>query len=222
MKLIIETIDGNDICITESKQEGEDGKKHLFIEGIFAQAELPNRNKRVYPKKVLENAVETYNRDFVLKKRALGEINHPNSPTVDPAKACILIESLVWKNNDVYGKAKVLSTPQGELLARLIQDGVHLGVSTRGLGSISKTVRDGQTVSLVESDYSIKAIDVVHSPSGIDCFVDGIYEGVEYYYENGILTEKKIDEIHNHIQKNDINAIQKDFSSFLKRCSVYF
>ena len=143
-----------------------------------------------------------------------------NSPTVDPAKACIMIESLTWHGNDVHGKAKVLSTPAGQLLDNLISDGVHLGVSTRGLGSVTKTTKDGQTLSLVESDYSIKAIDVVHAPSGIDCFVDGILEGVEYYYENNVLTEKKIDEYVEHVRKNDVEAIKSDFRDFLRRCRV--
>lgn len=141
-----------------------------------------------------------------------------NSPTVDPAKACIMIESLTWHGNDVHGKAKVLSTPAGQLLDNLISDGVHLGVSTRGLGSVTKTTKDGQTLSLVENDYSIKAIDVVHAPSGIDCFVDGILEGVEFYYENNVLTERKIEEYVEHVRKNDVEAIKSDFRDFLNRC----
>lgn len=143
-----------------------------------------------------------------------------NSPSVDPANACILIESLKWNDNDVYGKAKVLTTPKGDILRHLINDGVKLGVSTRGLGSVKNITKDNQKLSLVESDYAIKAIDVVHAPSGIDCFVDGILEGVEYYYEKNILTEKKIEEIKNHVKKNDINAIQRDFSNFINKCRI--
>ena len=196
------------------------GSTITYIEGIFAQADLKNRNGRVYPKYILEKAINEYNEKFVITNRALGELNHPTTPQVDPERACIKIESLEWAGPNVIGKAKVLSTPKGQLLQSLIQDGVKLGVSTRGLGSVRKSRFNNEDVSLVEDDYQIRAIDVVHNPSGIDCFVDGILENVEFYYENGVLCEREIEIIQENVKKNDINSIISDFTNFINKIKL--
>lgn len=196
------------------------GSTITYIEGIFAQADLKNRNGRVYPKYILEKAINEYIEKFVITNRALGELNHPTTPQVDPERACIKIESLEWAGPNVIGKAKVLSTPKGQLLQSLIQDGVKLGVSTRGLGSVRKSRFNNEDVSLVEDDYQIRAIDVVHNPSGIDCFVDGILENVEFYYENGVLCEREIEIIQENVKKNDINSIIFDFTNFINKIKL--
>ena len=194
--------------------EATDQPENVFIEGVFAQAEMKNRNGRIYPKKILETTIKQYIEEYVVCSRALGELNHPESPIVNPERACILIKELHWQDNNVVGRAKVLNNTLGKDVQALIKDGVQLGVSTRGLGSIRKTADNS---SLVEDDFTIKAIDVVHNPSGIDCFVDGILENVEFYYENGHLKAKEIEKIQENVRKNDIVAITKDFSSFVSR-----
>lgn len=202
--------------ISTSIIEEAEGTKSTFIEGIFAQAELPNRNHRVYPKRVLESAIDSF-QELVKANRALGELNHPTTPTVDPERACIKIEKLTWDGNNVIGKARVLSTPKGKLLEALIRDKVQLGVSTRGLGSVHRTKFKNEDVSMVGDDYQIRAIDVVHNPSGIDCFVDGILENVEFYYNNGVLCEREIELIESNIKKNDVNAIMSDFKRVVNK-----
>lgn len=202
--------------ISTSIIEEAEGTKSTFIEGVFAQAELPNRNHRVYPKRVLESAIDSY-QELVKANRALGELNHPTTPTVDPERACIKIEKLTWDGNNVIGKARVLSTPKGKLLEALIRDKVQLGVSTRGLGSVHRTKFKNEDVSMVGDDYQIRAIDVVHNPSGIDCFVDGILENVEFYYNNGVLCEREIELIESNIKKNDVNAIMSDFKRVVNK-----
>lgn len=211
MKLIGEYTTNNISFINEKIDEAT-GEKTLFIEGVFAQAEKQNRNKRIYPKKVLEPAIDTYIKEYVQKNRALGEINHPNRPNPDLNEACILITELKWNGNDVYGKAKVLETEAGNKIRALLKGGVQLGVSTRGLGSV--TEKEG--ISIVESDYSIKAIDVVYNPSGIDCWVNGILENVEYWFDSeGVLQESTIDEYLKHKKNGNFSQIKEDFTQFL-------
>lgn len=204
---------------TSSVLDESTGNQTTYIEGVFAQAELTNRNKRIYPRNVLEKAIENYNQKYVLTHRALGELNHPPAASVDPERACILIENLEWQGNNVIGKARVLSTPKGKILEALIHDRVQLGVSTRGLGSVRKTIVQNESVSCVEDDYEIRAIDVVHNPSGIDCFVNGILENVEFYYNNGVLCEREIEQIQENVRKNDVAAIMKDFRKVLAKVS---
>lgn len=191
-------------------------EKSLYIEGIFAQAEKLNRNERVYPYAILKKAMDEYDSEYVKTSRALGELNHPESSVPNPKEACILIKSLKWDNNDVYGKAKVLTTPNGEIVKNLLKDGVQLGVSTRGIGSVHDD-RNGNSV--VEDDYEIKAIDVVVNPSGIDCWVNGILENVEYYYKKGILCEKEIEKSRNTLKNGDVRRIENDLNYFLKKAT---
>lgn len=175
MKLLIESSIDNELNIIS--ESTTDGKKQLFITGIFAQAEKKNRNGRIYPKQVLDKSINEYIANYVDKRRALSEISHPeNRPQVKPELASHLITELKFTGNDVYGKAKVLDTPQGQVLAGLLNGGVQMGVSTRGLGTVAE--RAGAT--FVNSDYVIMAIDAVADPSGVDCFVDAINESCDW------------------------------------------
>lgn len=209
MKLIAENEIGNIISMNEAKDAS--GEKSMFIEGVFAQAEKQNRNKRIYPKKVLTEAVKTYIEDYVSKSKAIGELNHPAQFAPNPERACILIKELAWDGNDVLGKAKVLSTPQGEIVKALLRDGVQLGVSTRGMGSLEE--KGAETI--VKNDYVISAIDVVSNPSGIDCWVDGVLENVEYYWKNGVLVEATAEEYLKHKKASDASVLRKDFEAFI-------
>ncbi len=162
--------------LTEAAANGE---KKYFIEGIFAQAELKNRNGRIYGKPVLEKAIEAY-QPMIAARRSLGELNHPPHPNVNPERASHLIEKLVWEGNNVMGRAKILtSLPMGKIAKGLIDEGVSFGVSTRGMGSISE--RAG--VKMVQDDFVLNTIDLVADPSGIDCWVDGIMEGKEWVFD---------------------------------------
>ena len=209
MKLIAENEVNNIISVNEAKDSS--GEKSMFIEGVFAQAEKQNRNKRIYPKKVLDEAVKTYIADYVSKSKAIGELNHPAQFAPNPERACILIKELVWDGNDVLGKAKVLSTPQGEIVKALLRDGVQLGVSTRGMGSLEE--KGAETI--VKNDYVISAIDVVSNPSGIDCWVDGVLENVEYYWKNGVLVEATAEEYLRHKRASDASVLKEDFAKFI-------
>ena len=211
MLLLRESVDFSDVqLLTEADASG---KKSLFIEGIFAQAEKKNRNGRIYPKSVMEQSVNAYIENHVKKKRALGEISHPDGrPQVKPELASHLITELKFNGNDVYGKAKVLETPQGMVLAGLLNGGVQMGVSTRGLGTVSE--RAGQTY--VNSDYLIAAIDAVADPSGIDCFVDAVNESQEWLVlDNGQIVEKIQKEIKKTrlTEERKFKLIQEFFAS---------
>ena len=209
MKLIAEHEVGNIQLLNEAIDES--GEKSMFIEGIFAQAEKKNRNRRIYPKKVLEAAIDKYVTDYVKQNRAMGELNHPQNCMVDPERACMLIKSLEWNGNDVYGRAKILNTEKGKLVRTLIEDGVQLGVSTRGVGSIVEKSGD----KYVGEDYTIHAIDCVSNPSGIDCWVDGILENVEFYLENGVLNECTVEEYLKRKRIGNMKRLQEDFKNFM-------
>mgnify|MGYP003149345828 FL=1 len=169
-------------------EEDENGKKNLFIEGIFMQAEQKNRNGRIYEKKVLFNEAKRYEKNYVNENRAMGELGHPNGPTVNLERVSHKITELRYEGNDVYGKAKILDTPYGKIVKDLMNDGVRLGVSTRGMGSLEE--RDG--AKYVGKDFMLAAVDIVADPSAPDAFVDGIMEGKEWVWNNGILKEQEI------------------------------
>lgn len=162
--------------------------KDLFIEGIFAQAELKNRNGRIYPKQIMESAINKYIKEYVQNKRAIGELSHPeNRPTVKPELASHLITELRMDGNNVNGKAKILNTPQGQIVRGLLEGGVQLGVSTRALGSVKE--QNGSQV--VQPDFQLFAVDVVGDPSGIDCWVNAINESREWVVtDDGQILEK--------------------------------
>lgn len=162
--------------------------KDLFIEGVFAQAELKNRNGRIYPKQVMEAAVNKYINNYVKSKRALGELSHPeNRPTVKPELASHLITEMRMDGNNVYGKAKILNTPQGQIVRGLLEGGVQLGVSTRALGS----VKEQNGCQVVQNDFELYSVDAVTDPSGIDCWVNAINESREWVVtDDGQILEK--------------------------------
>lgn len=156
----------------EILHENTSSGKKLYIEGIFAQAELSNGNGRFYPKAVMESAVDKYNTEYVKARRALGEINHPERPFADPRLAAIIVEKLEWHGNNVVGKALVMPTNEGRILAGLLESGFALGVSTRGLGSL----RESGGRKYVNPGFMMTAIDAVDLPSGPDCYVNALHE----------------------------------------------
>ena len=184
MKLITEMIE-NIHYLTE---EDAEGKKNHFIHGVFMQAEQKNRNGRVYSKPILEKEVGRYNKELVAKNRALGELNHPQGPTVNLDRVSHIIKELKFDGNDVVGKAKLLDTPMGNIAKNLVKEGAQLGVSSRGMGSLEE--RDG--TNYVKDDFMLSAIDIVADPSAPGAFVNGIMEGKEWIWDNGVLQEKEI------------------------------
>ena len=183
MKLIREEIEQVEVIV-----ESRNGKKNLYIEGVFLQSEMKNRNGRMYPKQTLMREVNRYNENFVQKGRALGELGHPDGPTVNLDRVSHKIVSLKESGNNFIGKAKILSTPMGKIASDLLGEGVKLGVSSRGVGSLQKT-REG--VNVVGEDFTLAtAADIVADPSAPDAFVDGIMEGKEWVWDGGIIRER--------------------------------
>ena len=185
MKLIAEFNEQNVQCIVEKNEQGE---KSYVIEGVFAQAEQKNRNGRIYPKKTMERAVNKYVEEQVSKNRAVGELNHPEGPTVNLDKVSHLITDLRFEGNDVIGKASILDTPMGKIVKGLLEGGVNLGVSTRGMGSLEQ--RGG--ASYVGDDFVLSTVDIVQDPSAPNAFVNGIMEGVDWVWNKGVLVAQEI------------------------------
>ena len=212
MKLITEYTETDVQCIVEAK---EDGSKTHMIEGIFAMAESKNRNGRVYPKGVMESAVKKYVDEQVSKDRAVGELNHPDGPTVNLDKVSHKIESLEMNGNNVMGKARILDTPMGNIVKGLLEGGVQLGVSTRGMGSLEQ--RNG--TMYVKDDFMLNTVDIVQDPSAPQAFVNGIMEGVEWVWNNGIIEAQEIEKIETEIKRApraDLYETQvREFKNFL-------
>ena len=183
MKLIREEIEQVEVIV-----ENRNGKKSLFIEGVFLQSEMKNRNGRMYPMQTLAREVGRYNENFVQKGRALGELGHPDGPTVNLDRVSHKIVSLKEDGNNFIGKAKILSTPMGKIASNLLDEGVKLGVSSRGVGSLNKT---NEGYSVVGEDFTLAtAADIVADPSAPDAFVDGIMEGKEWVWDGGSIRER--------------------------------
>ena len=195
MKLVTEFNDSGLQFITEAV---EGGIKKVRLEGVFMQAEKPNRNRRRYPKSVLAPAVEKYINEQVKTGRAVGELNHPDGPTVNLDKVSHRITELKWEGNNVVGKALILDTPMGKIVKGLIEGGVQLGVSTRGMGSL-KQAKDG--IMEVSEDFVLATVDIVQDPSAPDAFVNGVMEGVEWVWDNGILKAQQIEKYETEIKK---------------------
>ena len=216
MKLISEYIETDVQCIVEKK---EDGSKKYTIEGVFAQSEAKNRNGRIYPKPIMERAVGKYVQEQVSKKRAVGELNHPDGPTINLDKVSHLITDLRMEGNDVVGKAQILDTPMGQIVKGLLEGGVQLGVSTRGMGSLEQ--RNG--TAYVKDDFILNTVDIVQDPSAPNAFVNGIMEGVEWVWNNGIIEPQVIEKMETEIKtapKKHLYETQvreyKNFLSMLK------
>jgi len=212
MKLIAEYTEQNIQCLVEAK---EDGSKKYTIEGVFAQAEQKNRNGRIYPKMIMEKAVNKYAKEQVETKRAVGELNHPEGPTVNLDKVSHLITDLKVEDNNVMGKATILGTPMGEIVKGLLEGGVQLGVSTRGMGSLEKR---GDAM-YVKDDFMLNTIDIVQDPSAPGAFVNGIMEGVDWVWNNGIIEAQEIEKMETEIKKApraDLYGVQtREFKNFL-------
>ena len=210
MKLITEHNDVELSYITEEK----DGKKQLVIEGVFMQADKKNRTGRIYPKAVLENAVNKYDSEQVSKGRAVGELNHPEGPTINLDKVSHKITELNWQGNNVVGKATVLNTPMGQIVQGLMEGGVQLAVSSRGMGSLEP--RNG--TNYVKGDFMLNAIDVVQDPSAPQAFVNGVMEGVEWILENGTFKVQEIEKLETEIKESASPEMQmKAFKDFLSK-----
>jgi len=211
MKLITETIENVQV-ITEGKGDS----KKLYIEGVFLQSELRNRNGRVYPFGVLEKEVNRYNEEYVKTKRALGELGHPDGPTVNLDRVSHRITELRSEGNNFIGKAQILDTPMGKIAKNLLDEGVQLGVSSRGMGSIDKR----EDANYVMDDFMLAtAADIVSDPSAPDAFINGIMEGKEWVWDNGILKESKVAKYQRYIDESNRQNLEertlKVFQNFL-------
>ena len=214
MKLISEYTDSNIECYTEATKSG--GKQHV-IEGVFMQADQKNRNGRIYEKQILEAAVEKYVVEQVKSGRAVGELNHPEGPTINLDKVSHKITDLRFEGSNVIGKASILKTPMGQIVEGLLEGGVKLGVSSRGMGSLVQ--KNG--TSYVGKDFMLATVDIVQDPSAPEAFVNGIMEGVDWIWNNGILTAQEIESIETEIKrtpkKHLAEAEIKAFKNFLSK-----
>ena len=213
MKLITETIEDIQV-ITEEKGAGKDYK----IRGIFLQGDIKNRNGRMYPKEILMKEVNRYNKEYVNENRAFGELGHPDGPTVNLERASHMITSLKPEGNNFIGEAKILSTPMGEIVKSLMDDGAKLGVSSRGMGSLDQ--KNGANV--VRKDfYLATAADIVADPSAPNAFVEGIMEGKEWIWNNGLIQETEVQQIKDNIEENhrtnNSAADSLEFARFLQK-----
>jgi len=214
MKLITEYVENNLDVICEAKKDGE---KSYFIEGVFMQSNKKNRNGRIYEKKTMEKAVEKYMVEQVRTGRAVGELNHPEGPTVNLDKVSHKITDLHWQGNDVVGKASILKTPMGKIVEGLLDGGVKLGVSSRGMGSLVQ--KNG--VSYVGDDFMLSTIDIVQDPSAPSAFVNGVMEGVDWIWDNGIIKAQDIEGIETEIKEAKIGNLPeveiRAFKNFLSK-----
>jgi len=211
MKLITETIENVEVIT-----EGKGADKKLYIEGVFLQSEIKNRNGRMYPFSVLEKEVNRYNEEYVKTSRALGELGHPDGPTVNLDRVSHRITSLAAEGTNFIGRAQIMNTPMGNIARSLLEDGVKLGVSSRGMGSIDKR----EDCGVVMDDFMLAtAADIVADPSAPDAFVNGIMEGKEWAWDNGILKETKVAKYQSYIDKSTRQNLEertlKVFNDFL-------
>lgn len=215
MKLITETVENVEYLVEAT----EDGKKSLYIQGPFLVYDRPNRNGRMYPKQILEREVQRYNKEYVETKRALGELGHPDTPTINLERVSHVITELSDSGDCYIGKAKILETPYGNIVKNFIDSGVSLGVSSRGMGSLKPT---NEGINLVQDDFKLAtAADIVADPSAPGAFVNGIMENKEWLFVEGRFVEVDIDNVKKQIRqanKKDIEKVAiKLFENFLSR-----
>jgi hypothetical protein len=216
MKLITEVTEEIQY-ISEAK---EDGKKNYFIEGVFMQGDIKNRNGRVYPADVLDKEVQRYNEQYIGKNRAYGELGHPQGPTINLERVSHMITDLKREGSNFMGRAKIMSeTPMGAIVKNLMDEGAQLGVSSRGMGSLKQ---NRQGVAEVQKDfYLATAADIVADPSAPDAFVQGIMEGKEWVWENGVIREATIADYEKQIKTASREELEeaklKVFSHFLSK-----
>ena len=212
MKLITEEISNAEYIVEE-----KNGKKNYAIKGIFMQSDVKNKNGRIYPKEILQKEVARYNREFINKNRAFGELGHPDGPTVNLERVSHMIKSLTPEGSNFIGEARVLDTPYGKIVKSLIDEGASLGVSSRGMGTLVNT----GGANIVKDDfYLATAADIVADPSAPDAFVEGIMEGKEWVWNNGILKEQEVNRLKEQAESKERMArAEKNaqgFESFLK------
>ena len=206
--------------VTQAKYivEERDGKKNYAIKGGFLQSDVKNKNGRIYPKEILQKEVHRYNREFIEKNRAFGELGHPDGPTVNLERVSHMIKALHPEGNNFIGEARVLDTPYGKIVKSLIDEGARLGVSSRGMGTLIQT---GGANVVKDDFYLATAADIVADPSAPDAFVEGIMEGKEWVWNNGILKEQEVNELRLQAESKERMArAEKNalvFESFLKK-----
>jgi len=214
MKLITEEIEQAEYIV----EEAGNGKKNYSIKGIFMQSDVKNRNGRIYPKEILQKEVTRYNREFINKSRAFGELGHPDGPTVNLERVSHMIKALYPEGNNFIGEARVLDTPYGKIVKSLIDEGARLGVSSRGMGTLANV---GGANVVKDDFYLATAADIVADPSAPDAFVEGIMEGKEWIWDNGILKEQEVNELKLQAESKERMArAEKNaqvFESFLKK-----
>lgn len=203
MKLITEVLEDNIEYVTEAN---ENGGKSYYIEGVFMQAEVKNRNGRKYPSAILEAEVDRYNKAYVQQNRAYGELGHPAGPTINLERSSHLIKSITKEGNNFIGKAKIMDTPMGKIVKNLMDEGAKLGVSSRGLG----TLKNVGGINEVQSDFMLAtAADIVADPSAPDAFVEGIMEGVDWLQVNGTWVPQFIEQSQSNIKKASKGDLQE-------------
>ena len=215
MKLISEEATNVEFLTEDSKK----GEKNYFIEGVFMQSNTKNRNGRIYPQAILQKEAKRYTDEFIAKKRAFGELGHPDGPTVNLERVSHMIEELQEVDQNFMGRAKILDTPYGKIVKNLIDEGARLGVSSRGMGSL-KPSKDG--VQEVQDDfYLATAADIVADPSAPEAFVAGIMEGREWIWDNGLLKEAEIqlikDKVEKSSRKNREQTLVSAFEDFITK-----
>lgn len=212
MKLITETIEDVKTIV----ESNEAGGKNYFITGVMMEANVVNRNKRMYNEGVLKKECKRYLKEYVDKNRALGELNHPSGPTVNLDRVSHMITKLNESGNQIMGKAKILDTPMGKIVKSLIDEGAQLGVSSRGMGSL----KSQGGINIVQEDFTLAAIDIVADPSAPNAFVNGILEGKEWIWENGLLVEKQIASYEKTLKNTSKRKLEETainlFKDFLK------
>ena len=214
MKLISEEVTQSEFLI----EQNDKGTKDYKIKGIFLQSNIKNRNGRIYPKEVLDKEVTRYNKEFINKKRAFGELGHPDGPTVNLERVSHMITKLYPDGNNFIGEAKIMNTPYGKIVKGLIDEGAQLGVSSRGMGSL---INRGGKNYVRDDFYLATAADIVADPSAPDAFVEGIMEGKEWVWESGVLVEKDIEAWRMEVYKAKKRELDekklKVFESMLKK-----
>lgn len=213
MKLITETVEDIQTLV----EANESGGKTYKLRGVMMESDVQNRNGRIYENKILKKETNRYLNEYVLKNRALGELNHPSGPTVNLDRVSHMITNLKENGKQIMGEAKIIDTPMGNIVKNLIDAGAKLGVSSRGMGSLEK--RNG--VNYVKEDFTLAAIDIVADPSAPNAFVDGILEGKEWIWDNGNLVEQEISNYEKQLRRTPRRKLEENairlFSDFLRR-----
>ena len=213
MKLITETTQSDIQVLTEDKN----GQKSYYIKGVFMESDTKNRNGRLYPNEIMAKEIGRYNTEYVKQNRAMGELGHPEGPTVNLERVSHIIKNLSVDGKQIIGEAKIMDTPYGKIVKNLIDEGAKLGVSSRGMGSLKE--QDG--VNVVQEDFMLAAVDVVADPSAPNAFVNGIMEGKEWIWDNGVLKPVVIEQYKKVIKNTPSRKLEEQamnlFKDFISR-----